>query len=126
MHDHAHDQENEGGEGLGMAIGFRIFEDAGELYMAEAEISPYVDEPASLGATLVFHPLADLDPTTDDEDAEWATWATDVDDELTRDETGTMQEQFQGILRQLSKLSEDQLREYLQRAREESGTEDAE
>lgn len=123
MHDHAHDHEHgeEGGETFGMALGFRIFEDEGELYLAEAEVTPYVDEPEALGATLVFHPLSELDPTTHDEELEWPAWPTDVDDDLDRDTGAPMQEQFRAILRQLSRLSETDLREYLQRAREEAG-----
>lgn len=128
MHDHAHahDHDGEGTETFGMALGFRIFEDEGELYLAEAEITPYVDEPEALGATLVFHPLSDLDPTTHEEELEWPAWPTDVDDDLDRDTTAPMQEQFRAILRQLSRLSESELRDYLNRAREEAGMEEEE
>jgi hypothetical protein len=122
-HDHEHDHEHEG-ETFGMALGFRIFEDEGALYLAEAEITPYVDEPESLGATLVFHPLADLDPTNDDEEIEWPAWPVDIDDDLTRDPKAHQAEQFQAILRQLAGLGETQLRAYLKQAREEAASED--
>lgn len=112
--------EHEGDEVQGMAVGFRIFEDDGALYLVEAEISPYEDQASALGVTLVFHPLAGLDPTSgeDTEDAE--PWAFDFDDELTRDEGASIVDQTQDILRQLSRLSEEALREYLRAAREES------
>jgi hypothetical protein len=122
-HEHDHDHEHEG-ETFGMALGFRIFDDSGDLYLAEAEITPYVDEPDSLGATLVFHPLADLDPTNDDEEIEWPAWPVDIDDDLTRDGTAPLNQQFQAILRQLSGLSEAQLRDYLKQAREEAAAEE--
>jgi hypothetical protein len=113
-HEHAHGED----EILGMAIGFRIFEDGGELYLAEAEISPYEDEPTALGVTLVFHPLAGLDPTqAEDEEAE--PWAFDFDDELTRDSKSSIVDQTQNIFRQLAQLSEASLREYLRAARGE-------
>ncbi len=116
-HDHGH-----GEEGFGVALGFRIFEADGEIYMAEAEISSYVDDPNALGATLVFHSLSNLDPTAaPDEDEDDAGWRVDVDDELTRDEAGPTREQFHGILRQLAGLTEDDLRRYLTAAREEQG-----
>lgn len=115
-HEHAHGE----GEILGMAIGFRIFEDGGELYLAEAEISPYEDEPTALGVTLVFHPLAEVDPTqAEDEDTE--PWVFDFDDELTRDSKSSIVDQTQNIFRQLAQLSEASLREYLRAAREEEG-----
>ncbi|MBW3570102.1 MAG: hypothetical protein KY467_03240 [Gemmatimonadetes bacterium] len=121
-HDHDHGGEE---EGFGVALGFRIFEADGGLYMAEAEISSYVDDPNSLGATLVFHSLSDLDPTSapDDDDDDMG-WRIDIDDELTRTEGGPMREQFHAILRQLSGLSEDELRAYLKQAREETGVEE--
>lgn len=119
---HEHGQEE---EGFGVALGFRIFESEGELYMAEAEVSAYVDDPNALGATLVFHPLSELDPTTaPDEDDEDMGWRIDIDDELTRDEGAPMREQFQAILRQLAGLSEAELAEYLRQAREEAGIEE--
>lgn len=119
-HDHDHDHGGEE-EGFGVALGFRIFEAEGAIYMAEAEISSYVDDPNSLGATLVFHSLDDLDPTTPpDEDEEDNGWRIDIDDELTRTEGAPTREQFHAILRQLAGLSEDDLRAYLKQAREET------
>jgi hypothetical protein len=121
----AHGQGEE--EGFGVALGFRIFEADGELYMAEAEISAYVDDPNALGATLVFHPLSELDPTSapdEDEDDEDSALRIDIDDELTRDEGGPMAEQFQGILRQLAGLSPDDLTAYMRQAQEEAGVEE--
>lgn len=117
--DHAHD--NDGADDTwGMGIGFRIFEDGGEMFWAEAEIVPYVDDPSSLGVTLVFHPVAEIDPLADDEDAEWSAWLMDYDDELERDEKGPVREQFVSIVRQLCRLTDDQLRAYLADAREET------
>lgn len=113
-HDHEH------GEGVGMALGFRIFEDAGQMFYAEAEITPYVDEPNALGATLVFHPLHEVDPTATDDEVDWPALVMDIDDDLTREPEGPVRQQFQAILRQLSNMSEGQLREYLQKAREEA------
>jgi hypothetical protein len=124
-HDHEHGHEHEEA-GFGVALGFRIFEAEGGLYMAEAEVSSYVDDPKSLGATLVFHNLTELDPTVapgEDEDEE--DWRVDIDDELTRDEGASTREQFHAILRQLSSLTEGELRDYLQQAREESGIEES-
>ncbi len=112
-------------EGFGVALGFRIFDVEGELYMAEAEVSAYVDDPNALGATLVFHPLSELDPTSvPDEDEDETGWRIDVDEELTRDEGAPMREQFQAILRQLAGLSEADLASYLRQAQEESGIEE--
>ncbi|CAN5740872.1 hypothetical protein BH23GEM5_BH23GEM5_12390 [soil metagenome] len=113
-------QDHDHGEGVGMALGFRIFEDAGQMFYAEAEITPYVDEPNALGATLVFHPLNDVDPTAADEEMDWPALVLDIDDDLKRAPTGPVRQQFQAILGQLSAMSEGQLREYLQQAREES------
>ena len=119
-HEHGHDEG-----GFGVALGFRIFEDQGGIYMAEAEVSSYVDDPNALGATLVFHSLSDLDPTAaPDEDEDDMGWRIDVDDELTRDEKAPMRDQFHAILRQLAGLSEGDLREYLKQAREEAGVEE--
>ena len=117
-HLHEGARHHEGEEILGMAIGFRIFEDEGALYLAEAEISPHEDDTNALGVTLVFHPLAGIDPTSDD-DTEDEPWAFDFDDELTRDEKGPIVDQTQDILRQLANLSEASLREYLRAARED-------
>ena len=119
-HDHDHDHGGEE-EGFGVALGFRIFEAEGAIYMAEAEISSYVDDPNSLGATLVFHALDDLDPTSaPDEDEEDNGWRIDIDDELTRTEGSPMRDQFHAILRQLAGLSEADLKAYLKQAREET------
>lgn len=122
-HEEGHDHEHgHGEEGFGVALGFRIFEAEGGIYMAEAEVSSYVDDPNSLGATLVFHSLTDLDPTVPPgEDEEDEGWRIDIDDELTRDEGAATREQFHAILRQLSGLSEQDLRDYLKQAREEQG-----
>lgn len=117
-HDHDHGGEE---EGFGVALGFRIFEADGGIYMAEAEISSYVDDPGSLGATLVFHSLTELDPTSaPDDEEEDNGWRIDIDDELTRTEGTPMREQFHAILRQLAGLSEEDLRAYLKQAREET------
>ena len=116
--------EGEEGDVLGMAVGFRIFEDGGDLYLAEAEISPYEDEPTALGVTLVFHSLAGIDPTSEEgDDAEPLVF--EFDDELTRDEGGTIVAQAQDILRQLSSLTPESLREYLQAAREDADEDEA-
>jgi hypothetical protein len=125
-HDHDHDHGGQE-DGFGVALGFRIFEADGGIFMAEAEISSYVDDPNSLGATLVFHSLTELDPTSPPEDDEEETgWRIDVDDELTRTEGSPMRDQFHAILRQLAGLSEDDLRAYLKQAREETGVEEGE
>jgi hypothetical protein len=124
-HDHEHEHHDHGAEeGFGVALGFRIFEVGGELYMAEAEISSYVDDPNALGATLVFHALSTLDPTSPpDDDDDDAGWRIDIDEELTRDETGPSRDQFQAILRQLAGLGDNDLRQYLEAAREEQDEE---
>src|SRR5256885_1700445 len=118
-HDHAHEHASD--EVLGMAVGFRIFEDGKDLFLAEAEISPYEDEPTALGVTLVFHALAGIDPTQDEEDDQEPV-AFDFDDELTRDEKASIVDQTQDILRQLSNLSPESLQEYLHAAREDAGS----
>jgi hypothetical protein len=116
-----HGHEGDGDEVLGMAVGFRIFEDGGNLFLAEAEISPYEDQPDALGVTLVFHALAGIDPTAEaPEDEEPAVF--DFDDELTRKEDAPVVEQTQDILRQLAGLSAESLREYLQAAREDANS----
>ena len=120
-HDHGHEEA-----GFGVALGFRIFEADGGIYMAEAEVSSYVDDPKSLGATLVFHSLTDLDPTAaPDEDEGDEGWRIDIDDELTRDEGAGTRDQFHAILRQLAGLSEADLRDYLEQARTEQGVEES-
>lgn len=100
----------------GMALGFRIIEEGGKLYLAEAEISPYVDESDELGATLVFHPLDGIDPVEASEEMDWPAWSIDIDDELTRKGSDPVPAQFMAIVRQLRGLSEDELREYLREA----------
>lgn len=117
------DQHDHEDESYGMALGFRIFEAEEKMYLAEAEIAPYVDEPQSLGATLVFHLLEGIDPSEAAED-EWPAWPTDIDEDLTRDEKAPAAQQFSEIARQLSRLSEDDLRRYLTRAMEEFGQEE--
>lgn len=114
-HDHTHEEDGV----LGIAIGIRIIEEGGELFLAEAEISPYIDDPAEIGATLVFHPLAGLNPI-EDPDSEWDSWPIDIDDDLTIDGSAGMREQFAAIVRQLYQMSEAELREYLGVAREEA------
>jgi hypothetical protein len=122
-HEQSGDHE---GHTHGMALGFRIFDNEGELFYVEAEVASYLDEPGALGATLVFHRLSGIDPTAaeEDEDLEWATWPLDIDEELTRDEAAPSAEQFESILRQLSRLSEEELRGYLRRAIEEAEAEE--
>jgi hypothetical protein len=118
MAQHEHDTGEEQEGTVGMALGFRIVEDAGKLYLAEAEIAPYEDAPEELGVTLVFHPLDGIDPT-DTEETDDPMWAVDIDDELARSTGDSLTAQFQAIVRQLHGLSEQQLREYLQTAQEE-------
>lgn len=129
MHDHAHDgghHHHHDDEDLpGVAVGFRIFEEAGELYLAEAAIEPYEDNADALGVTLIFHPLNDLDPVSDEADDDRDAWLFDFDDELTRDEEAPLVTQTQDIFRQLRTLSEEALREYLRVAREDSEDEAA-
>jgi hypothetical protein len=108
-----------GGEEVGIALGFRIFEAAGLLFMAEAEIAPYEDEPTALGATLLFHPLAELDLTSEMVEEEPPIGALDLGDVLTHDEKAPLEEQFQAILRQLSRMNDDELRRYLDLARQQ-------
>jgi hypothetical protein len=105
-------------EVLGMAVGFHTFEADGALYLAEAEISPYEDDPTGLGVTLIFHSLAGVDPTEDGRD-DVEPVAFDFDDALTRDENASVVEQTRTILWQLSGLTSAELREYLRAAREE-------
>ncbi len=117
-HEHEHDHEHDGNESFGMALGFRIFEDDGQVYLAEVEITPYVDEPTALGATLVFHPLNGIDPTSPEQEGDAPAWPVDVDDDLTRDTGAPIPEQFLAIARQAGQFTEDQLRDYLALARE--------
>ncbi|HEX5725785.1 MAG TPA: hypothetical protein VFX98_09995 [Longimicrobiaceae bacterium] len=118
---HQAEHPHEGDETYGMAIGFRIFEEGGALYLAEAEITQYVDDANALGVTLVFHSLTGIDPTSGEEEDEGEMLPLDIDDDLTRDEGGPLREQAQAIFRQLAGLSEAQLRDYLRLAREEAG-----
>ena len=118
-HDHAGAAGGGEEEITGMAVGFRIFEDAGALFLAEAEISPYEDQPTALGVTLVFHALAGIDPTSTEDD-EQEPWTFDFDDELTRDESASLVDQTADILRQLANLSPASLGEYLRVAREDA------
>ena len=118
-HHHDHDHEHGEGESYGMALGFRIFEDDGQLFLAEVEITPYVDEPGALGATLVFHPLNGIDPTSADQEGDAEAWPVDIDDDLTRDTGAPITQQFLDIARQAGRFSEEQLRDYLALAREE-------
>jgi hypothetical protein len=117
-HDHAHEEE---GQILGLAVGFRLFEDGGDLYLVEAEISPYQDDPTALGVTLVFHAMKGIDPTT--EAGEEEPWVFDFDDELTRDESAPLVAQTDAILRQLAGLTPESLREYLHVAQEDADEE---
>jgi len=118
------DNEHDEQETFGLALGFRILEDDGNLYLAEAEIAPYVDEPDELGATLVFHPLDGVNPVEVGEELDWPSWPIDIDDDLTRSSGAPIAEQFTAIVRQLRALSEDTLKEYLRQAREESAEEE--
>lgn len=114
------DHEPDDDSSLGVALGFRIFEHEGEMFLAEAEIGAYADAPDSLGATLVFHPLAEMDPTADAPDLDWPAYPVDIDDDLTRDEAAPVREQFAAIVRQLGGLGEAQLRDYLRQGMEEA------
>ncbi len=118
-HQHHHHHEDEDGT-FGLALGFRIIEEGGELYLAEAEIAPYVDAPEELGVTLVFHPLEGINPLQVDEEVEWPSWPLDIDDDLTRSTGEPMDKQFAQIARQLHGLSTEKLVEYLALAREEA------
>lgn len=114
-----HPDDEHGDETYGMALGFRIVEDGGELFLAEAEIAPYVDSPEELGVTLVFHPLSGINPVENNEHEDWPSWTVDIDDELTRDASLPLPDQFQQIVRQLHGLPEEDLRDYMREAREE-------
>lgn len=118
-HEHAHSHTHDDGEGTyGMAFGFRTLTEGDKLYLVEAEVAPYVDEPAELGATLVFHPLEWMDPTPGS-DAELPAWAVDIDDDLERKGSEPIQSQFAAIALQLHRLTDAQLQEYLEIARSE-------
>lgn len=113
MAQHEHNDD----ETYGLALGFRILEDEGKLFLAEAEVAPYVDEPDELGVTLVFHPLDGINPVEVDEEVDWPSWPLDIDDDLTRQQGDPMEKQFAAIARQLHDLNTEQLREYLRQAR---------
>ena len=115
----AHDDEHDDEATFGIALGFRTLEDEGRLFLVEAEIAPYVDEPEELGVTLVFHPLDGLDPAAESEELDWPAWPVDIDDDLQRS-GGSIAAQFQSIVRQLHNLTTDQLRGYLGIARAEA------
>lgn len=117
-HDHEHEHDEEAT--FGIALGFRTVEEAGQLFLVEAEIAPYVDDPDELGVTLVFHPLDGLDPTAETEELDWPAWPIDIDDDLQRAPTDALSPQFQSIVRQLHGFTNDQLLAYLQAARAEA------
>jgi len=117
--DHEHDDD----ETYGLALGFRILEDEGKLFLAEAEIAPYVDAPDDLGVTLVFHPLDGINPIEIGDD-DWPSWPLDIDDDLHRKSGEPLAKQFAAIARQLHDLSIEQLTAYLRQAREEAAEED--
>ncbi|HEX6926059.1 MAG TPA: hypothetical protein VF167_11615 [Longimicrobiaceae bacterium] len=112
-HEHHHDEEGEGT--LGMAFGFRTVQQGNQLYLVEAEVAPYVDEPSELGATLVFHSLEWIDPTGD---VELPAWTIDIDPDLVRKGSDPIPTQFASIARQLHQLTSEQLLEYLAIAQE--------
>jgi len=116
-HEHSHEHED---DTYGLALGFRIVEEDGKLFLAEAEIAPYVDEPGELGVTLVFHPLDGINPGQVGEDVDWPSWPLDIDDDLSRDSTAAVEAQFAAIVRQLHGMKNDQLVEYLVQARAEA------
>jgi hypothetical protein len=120
QHDHDHHTDGEGEGTYGMAFGFRTLQQGDRLFLVEAEVAPYMDEPAELGATLVFHPLEWVDPSPEVE-ADIPAWAIDIDDDLTRQGSDPIERQFAAIVRQLHELSEAQLLEYLAVAQEEEG-----
>ena len=113
---HEHKDDVFEDETFGLAIGFRIVEDGGQYFLAEAEIAPYVDEPDELGVTLVFHPLDGLDPVQAGEEMDWPSWPIDIDDDLVRDPGHTMEAQFAQVVKQLHDMKTDLLREYLRQA----------
>jgi hypothetical protein len=122
----SHDHELPEDETYGLALGFRIIEDGGQFYLAEAEIAPYVDEPDELGVTLVFHPLEGIDPVQIGSDVDWPSWPIDIDDDLNRVSDDSIQKQFAAIVRQLHEMDTERLRAYLAQAREEAEQESEE
>jgi hypothetical protein len=119
MAHHDHDHEHDEDATFGIALGFRTVEEAGHLFLVEAEIAPYVDEPEELGVTLVFHPLEGLDPAAESEELDWPAWPVDIDEDLQRS-GGTISAQFQAIVRQLHGLTNEQLLGYLGVARSDA------
>jgi hypothetical protein len=118
-HEHGHHHHEDEGEGTyGMAFGFRTVAEGESLYLVEAEVAPYVDEPGELGATLVFHPLEWVDPT-EAEEKEVPAWVIDIDDDLTRRGSEPIKTQFAAIVRQLHELSDARLLAYLEEAKSE-------
>lgn len=125
-HDHNDGQGAGDGEGTyGMAFGFRTLTHGDRLYLVEAEVAPYVDEPSELGATLVFHPLEWVEPTPE-ADIEIPAWTIDIDDDLVRKGSDPISKQFATIVQQLHELPEAQLMEYLAIAQEEEGEDEEE
>jgi hypothetical protein len=120
MAEHEQDQDHQEQESYGLALGFRIIEEDGKHFLAEAEIAPYVDEPEELGVTLVFHPLDGINPVEVGEEVEWPSWPIDIDDDLTRGSGDAITTQFTSIVRQLRELTTEQLLDYLRVAREEA------
>lgn len=112
--------EHDGEATFGIALGFRTIEEEGHIFLVEAEVAPYVDDPNELGVTIVFHPLEGLDPTNESEELDWPAWPVDIDDDLQRSPDDAISAQFQSIIRQLHNLSTEQLRQYLQVAREQT------
>ena len=112
--------EHDDGDTYGIALGFRIIEDGGALYLAEAEIAPYTDSPDELGVTLVFHPLEGVNPVEATDEVDWPSWPIDIDDDLTRNGGDPMDRQFAAVVRQLHDLTPERLRDYLRMAQEES------
>jgi hypothetical protein len=120
-HDHDHDYDDFDAEStFGLAIGFRIIEEEGDYFLAEAEVAPYVDEPDELGVTLVFHPLDGVNPAHAGEEVDWPSWPIDIDDDLDRNPKDSLEGQFAAIVRQLHDMKTDRLRAYLRQAREEA------
>ena len=118
-HDHEHDHDG-GDEAFGIALGFRILEEAGSLFLVEAEIAPYVDAPEELGVTLVFHPLDGVNPVDVSDEVDWPSWPLDIDDDLSRNDEEPMEAQFRSNVKQLHDLSPEQLKAYMAQAREEA------
>lgn len=116
QHDHEHHEE----ETFGLALGFRIVDEGGKLFLAEAEIAPYVDAPEELGVTVVFHPLDGINPVEIGEEVDWPSWPIDIDDDLDRSDGESLTQQFASIVRQLHDLPDQRVIEYLQQAREDA------